>query len=125
MKAYDFQSNQYYPCQMCFPSACGYKISSDLQKINFQDKRILTGSTCKLCPFVNICVTCYAENFISRGDVSKRDMNICSYQKSFFAAVFKNEYARILKETRPTIKDIQKMTAILKWQKEISEIESM
>lgn len=121
MKAYDFQSNQYFPCQMCFPSACGNKTSSDLQKINFKDKSILTNSTCSSCPFINICVTCYAENYISRGDVAKRDMNICSYQKCFFAAVFKFEYARILKENRPTTKDIMKMTAILKWQKEISE----
>lgn len=123
MKAYDFQSKQYYPCQMCFPSACGNKISAELQRIDFTSPEILADGACKTCPFVNVCVTCYAENYISRGSSSSRDMDICSYQKVLIAAIFKYEYARILQGKDPTASDIQKMTAIQKWYKEVNEIE--
>lgn len=115
MKAYDFQTKQYYPCQMCFPSACSGKLSTELQKINFIGTDFLADENCKTCPFVNVCVTCYAENYISRGATSRRDMKVCPYFKILFAVVFAYEYARIIKLDKPSRKDIEKMQAIQKW----------
>lgn len=123
MKAFDFQSGRYFPCQMCFPSACGEETSLELQKIDFESASILSEGACSNCPFVNLCITCYAENYISRGAASRRDMNICSYQKILIASVFKYEYARILREEEPSMNDISKMEAILKWRNEVGEIE--
>lgn len=122
MKAFDFQSKQYYPCQMCFPSACSSKISAELQKINFNCSDFLANSDCKTCPFVNVCVTCYAENYITRGSTSRRDMKVCPYFKILFAVVFKYEYARIIKLDKPSPKDIVKMQTVLKWRNEIESI---
>lgn len=124
MEAYDFQSNKYYPCQMCFPTACGDETSLNLQKMNFTNSNILSEGVCTACPFVNLCITCYAENYISRGAASRRDMNICSYQKILIAAIFKYEYARILREKEPNKNDVMKMGAIQKWYKEVNEIEN-
>ncbi len=115
MKAYDFQSNQYYPCQMCFPSACGEKTSAELQQIDFEQLDMLADSRCRKCPFVNLCITCYAENYISRGSANKRDMNICDYQRVLFNAIFRYEYARILNEVEPTLIDVKKMQAVQKF----------
>lgn len=122
MTAYDFQSNQYYPCQMCFPSACGEELSKELQCIDFDSPDCLADDHCKMCPFVNLCVTCYAENYTSRGSANKRDMNICDYQKVLFAAVYEYEYERILKAEKPSSSDLLKMQAIQRCLPEINKI---
>lgn len=123
MHAYDFQSEQYYPCQMCFPSACGNRISAELNNINFSDPAIVADDVCGECPFVNLCITCYAENYISRGSANKRDMNICDYQRILFAAIIKFEYARIFHEKNPSTTDILKMKAIQKILPQLQNIE--
>lgn len=120
--AYDFQTRKYYPCYMCFPSVAGERVSHELQRIDFSDDKILEAKLCINCPFSNICVTCYAENYISRGDVSLRDMSLCKYKKVIFAVLFQYEYQRIINIDEPTPKDYQKMTAIQKWFPEIESI---
>lgn len=121
MTAYDFQSHQYYPCQMCFPSACGDKLAKELQTIDFNSSDYLADNQCRMCPFVNLCVTCYAENYTSRGSANKRDMNICAYQKVLFAAVFKYEYKRILRLNEVSTSDVLKMRAIQKCLPEVEK----
>ena len=56
------------------------------------------------CPFINICKTCYADNYIMRGSIYRRDMSLCDYQKIVFVVLFKYEYARIMKVKNPTTK---------------------
>lgn len=121
--AYDFQTKRYYPCQMCFPSLCGEKVSSDLMNIDFTDCNALEEIQCMQCPFINICPTCYAENYITRGSISKRDMSLCQYYKLIFVALFKYEYARIIKISEPSVTDVKKMIAIKKHYDSITEIE--
>ena len=77
---------------------------------------------CINCPFINICPTCYAENYITRGKISHRDMDLCSYQKIIIAILFKYEYARLMKTDNPSSEDINKMMAIQKWYDEIEAI---
>ena len=122
MKAYDFQTRRYYPCHMCFPSIGGEKKSEELLNIDFKEREKLEDEHCLHCPFINLCATCYAENYITRGSVSRRDLSLCKYQKLIFAALFKYEYARILQLTNPTSDDVRKMLAIQKWHKEIELI---
>ena len=121
MKAYDFQTKSYYPCQMCFPSACGDKTSKELQEYNFTSADILAEGECASCPFVNLCITCYAENYITRGSAARRDMNICSYQKILFFAIFQYEYMRIIQKETPTGKDVKQMKAIQRFHESIAE----
>ncbi|MBD5234199.1 MAG: radical SAM protein [Bacteroidales bacterium] len=120
--SYDFQSRKYYPCYMCFPSMAGEEMSKKLLELDFTDTESIEEEGCRNCPFINICVTCYADNYISRGALSKRDMCLCSYHKVIFAALFKYEYERIIRLDNPTSSDIRKMQAIQKWAHEINSI---
>lgn len=123
MQAYDFQSKKYYACHMCFPSVCGEKKSKELEKIELKENIELGEKCCSECPFINICKTCYAENYITRGSVSRRDTHLCNYQKIVFLTLFKYEYERILQFNKPTPKDVKKMMAIKKWYDELCQIE--
>ena len=122
-KAYDYQTKAFYPCHMCFPSLGGVKISEELGKIDFSRLNELEEEPCANCPFINICITCYAENYISRGSVSRRDMSLCYYNKLVYVALAKYEYARIIKMRNPSKKDINKMLAIEALQDVIKSIE--
>lgn len=120
--AYDYRTKEYYPCFMCFPVLAGEKISGELRTIDFTDTGKLEEDCCLHCPFINLCPTCYAENYITRGDISHRDMALCSYHKVIIAVLFKYEYARLLKIQKPTSIDIRKMQAIQKWYNEIEAV---
>lgn len=121
-EAYDYQTKKYYPCFMCFPALAGKEASDELSKIDFTDTEKLEEECCINCPFINICPTCYAENYITRGKISHRDMDLCSYQKIIIAILFKYEYARLMKTDNPSSEDINKMMAIQKWYDEIEAI---
>ena len=121
--AYDFDTGEYYPCHMFFPSVLNREEASKLNEVNFTDRSSLVSQECSDCPFLNICRTCYAENLMMRGSLAARDMALCPYQKLVFAALFKYEYSRILREESPTSDDFRKMMTIQKWQNVIREIE--
>lgn len=120
--AYDFQTKKFYPCHMCFPSLGGKKVSEELSKINFEKLNDYEKDCCARCSFINICITCYAENYISRGSVSNRDMNVCAYYKLMYAVLFKYEYARIIRTETPSPDDIRKMLAINMLKDEVQSI---
>lgn len=122
--AYDFETKQYYPCHMFFPSVCGHQLHDRLMSIDFTNRESLESEYCLNCPFINICRTCYAENYIVRGSISNRDKALCIFQKLIYVALFKFEYARILSLKTPTYSDILKMQAIQKWQSVIKNIEA-
>lgn len=121
--AYDFDSGNYYPCHMFFPSVFNEKDATELDVVDFTDRSSLVSKECSNCPFLNICRTCYAENLLMRGSLAARDMNLCPYQKIVFAALFNFEYVRILNVESPTPSDYRKMLAIQKWQTAVREIE--
>lgn len=121
-KAYDYQTKKYYPCFMCFPALAGPNGAEELSKIDFSNTDKLEEECCLNCPFINICPTCYAENYITRGNISRRDMALCSYQKIIIAVLFKYEYAKLMKVEKPKPDDIRKMMAIQKWYNEIEAI---
>ena len=124
-KAYDFQTRTFYPCHMCFPSLGGEQISKELGKIDFSRLNEFEEPCCANCPFINICITCYAENYISRGSLSRRDMSVCFYNKLIYLALAKYEYARIIKLENPSDEDITKMMAIDSLQEEFKRIEDI
>lgn len=121
IRAYDFQTKKYYPCYMCFPSIGGEKVSKVFAQIDFTADS-MEDECCLHCPFINLCITCYAENYITRGALSHRDMALCPYQKVTFAALFEFEYNRIIRQKDVTDEDINNMKAIQKWYPEIRKI---
>lgn len=121
-KAFDYQTKRYYTCFMCFPVLAGEDVSHELSKIDFTNTSQLEKQCCLSCPFINICPTCYAENYITRGDVSNRDMVMCPYYKIIFAVLFKYEYAKLKDVESPSLHEIRKMMAIQKWQPYIESI---
>ena len=108
---------------MCFPSLGGEKVSEQLSKIDFDKISNSDKDPCSKCKFFNLCITCYAENYITRGSVFKRDMSMCFYNKLTFAALCKFEYARILQLANPSDNDVKKMMAIYALQDQINAIE--
>lgn len=122
-KAYDFDTEKYYPCHLFFPSVCG-TIPEDVRKKDYSHREEYESRSCLKCPFINICRTCYAENYSIRGSISERDMQLCAYQKIVFVAVCKYEYARIINLTEPTETDIQKMEAVKKMLPDLIKIEN-
>lgn len=121
-KAFDFKTKKYYPCYMCFPSMAGERMSEELINMDLTNIENLVDPRCNDCPFINLCVTCYVENYITRGNLSLRDLSLCRYKKIVYALLFKFEYARIINLSNPTRQDVKKMQAIAKWQKEVNEI---
>lgn len=123
LKAYDFQTHKYYPCHMFFPSVGGENLTVKLSQIDLSIDKT-EEECCLKCPFIKLCVTCYAENYIMRGSISSRDMSLCSLQQVNLVALFRFEYERILQLESPTSKDVDKMLAIRKLYPNIKAIEA-
>lgn len=81
----DCNTGNNYPCVFFLPSVCGEKISEDLIKLDMTKDTNLVSEFCFNCPFLNICKTCYAANYMQRGDTAQRDLSICELHKICFA----------------------------------------
>lgn len=96
MEAIDIDGKT-YPCHLFFPSVCGKEKAQNC--LDFTDYRNYTSSFCISCPFLAICPTCYGSNFIERGDICLRDMNLCELEKIRFKVVAQFEYKRIVESS--------------------------
>ena len=88
-----------HPCHLFFPSVCGKEKSEKAQFIDFTDSSSYISKACQDCPALNICRTCYGSNYIARGDIASRDMNMCQYNKVRMAVVAKYKYYKIVNDT--------------------------
>lgn len=121
---YDVNSEKYYPCHLFFPSVCGDRCPKNMSDLDFSKRSTYEHQPCATCPFINLCHTCYAANFIERGDLGCRDMSLCEYRKIDFLVNAKLEYNRILKAQDITDTDFLIMKAISVRQKDFELIES-
>lgn len=96
MQAIDI-NGKCYPCHLFFPSVCGEEKAK--HSFDFTDYHNYTSSKCINCPFIAICPTCYGSNYIERGDISLRDMNLCALEKIRFKVVAQFEYKRIVESS--------------------------
>lgn len=78
MVAIDINGNE-YPCQAFLPSTMPKDCSWD--QIDFNDNELFSSDDCKECLIRNICGTCYGINIRSRGNITKRDMQLCDFNK--------------------------------------------
>ncbi len=90
--AYDLNTGKSYPCHLFFESVCGKKKSEELLAFDFSKKNLLTNAHCSQCPFVTMCSTCYAANYIIRGNVAARDEWLCLFNRCRYRAVAQYEY---------------------------------
>lgn len=97
--AHDFQTGHNYPCHLYFESTAGKKKSEALMSIDLTDRNNRVSDDCSRCPFINLCHTCYAANFIYRGATNRRDMSICLLQKVQFLVLAEFEYSRIIRKS--------------------------
>ena len=120
---YDLNSERYYPCHLFFPSVCGNNHPKNMDSIDFSVRSNFEYKPCSDCVFINICHTCYAANYIERGDLGKRDMSICAYRKIDFFATAQLEYHRIVNSKEVTSADYLIMKAISEMQPEFEQLE--
>lgn len=92
---YDINSDKYYPCHLFFPSVSDISYRENLNKFDFSCRSKYEHPYCLKCPFINICHTCYAANFIERGGLANRNMSICIYRKISFLVAAKLEFKLI------------------------------
>lgn len=107
-KAYDLNTGKKYPCHLFFESVCGKKKSEELSSIDFSKKELLTNHLCSKCPFSKICRTCYAANYIVRGDVAARDEWLCLFNRCRYRAVAQYEFNLATQKIFSEKNDIEK-----------------
>lgn len=87
-----------YPCHLFFPSVCGKEKADKVHLIDFSNPLSYLSKECIDCPALNICRTCYGSNYIVRGDIALRDMNMCSYNKIRMAEIARYKYCKIVND---------------------------
>ena len=97
--AFDIDGQETYPCQLVLPTVCGYLKASKFREIMKDTRKLcLISSQCKKCLLHPLCDTCYGANFIARGAVFNRDLNLCSLQKLRIWAITKYDYNKIINQ---------------------------
>ena len=88
MVSIDVAGNE-YPCQAFQPNTIEDKISTvDISKIKISNSgSSLRDLDCKNCIIEPICPTCYGMNLLRDGDISSRNKEMCSIQKTTALAV--------------------------------------
>lgn len=79
LRAYDVDG-KVYPCHLFQPISSDCKqpikeINANFQTFDTMDSR------CINCPIYNVCPTCYGHNFVSTGNIAKRDESLCQFTK--------------------------------------------
>lgn len=88
-KIYDYKTGRNYPCMFFLPAICGKKTSEEMLRLDMTCKDNLLQGECRNCIFNNICPTCYAANYMTRGASGKRNMSLCKMQQITFLATAK------------------------------------
>lgn len=87
MCAYDVDGNA-YPCQFFMPLSANKMASQLKQELKFEEDIPLEklDSKCRECVIVEACPTCYGSNYITYGNIYKKDENLCNLTKIILKA---------------------------------------
>lgn len=124
--AYDIDGTC-YPCPLFFESVCGKEKSQGWHNIDFSDPAEYISDECAKCQLYPTCPTCYGANYIERGNIGSRDMNLCRLERIRTYEVARYEYDRIvnsntnnqsfskeeLKKCEETLKAIEEIMPLL------------
>lgn len=78
MVAVDINGND-FPCQIFLPSSMPQ--SCNWQNIDFSNVEFFISNDCTNCLIKNICSTCYGINLRDRANVTKRDLELCEFNR--------------------------------------------
>lgn len=95
MEAYDINGSC-YPCHLFFENVCGKEKSQGWHDIDFSNPSQYISEECAKCLIYPTCPTCYGSNYIERGNIGSRDMNLCRLEKVRTYEVARYEYDRII-----------------------------
>lgn len=81
MVSYSYDGNK-YPCQTFQPNATETnKIPINISNINFENIDDFRDPDCGNCAIESICPNCYGINYVERGDLLRRDKELCGITK--------------------------------------------
>lgn len=67
-----------YPCHLFLPMVHGNKhVLDDVKDIDFTVPSALVDESCKACPVLKVCKTCYGYNYSQRKNITCRDKGMC------------------------------------------------
>lgn len=77
-----------YPCQFFMPISAGENNAKKIGEIEFSDNIDISDidDKCKCCEILEACPTCYGSNYISTGNIHKKDENLCRLTKIIIRA---------------------------------------
>ena len=91
MEAYNIDGKR-YPCHLFFENVCGKEKSKSWQNIDFSNPNEYISKECSKCLIYPTCPTCYGSNYIERGNIGSRDMNLCRLEKIRVLELARYEY---------------------------------
>lgn len=102
-----------YPCHMLLPNVIGKR---KIPKISdFRNESLLSDCLCENCLVRNICPTCYAYNFVERGECCKRDHSLCLFYKSVIKSAAFYRMKRYSQQFLFSKDELNEIEAILFW----------
>ena len=121
MHTYDVYGNK-YPCQFFMPLSSSDKLDIPKDEEFLQDIPIeLFDKKCRECVIRDVCPTCYGSNFVSTGNMYKKDDNLCELTKIIFKArsMFRALQWKQKKISLSEEDEVALLNAIMKIQKEL------
>jgi len=106
MEVYDINGKK-YPCHLFFENVCGREKSLKCNSIDFSNPDVYIQGECRNCSIYPICPTCYGANYIERGHIGSRDINLCRMEKIRTLVIAKHQYDEIINSKN----DINNMSA--------------
>ena len=103
-----------YPCHIFFPSVTKCSKTDAFKNHDFSDESTFVAKECMNCPIKALCLTCYGTNHIIRGNMNKRDSNLCEMEKTRIAKASAFHYQRIINSHINSAEDYKTMLALKK-----------
>ncbi len=115
---YDVQGRA-YPCQGLASVSVGKEKASLYENECFLDFSLSDGNPCKTCPWLRVCRTCYASNYLETGSIERPNTNTCYLNRMSILASSAIQYRRIQKCAEKTLAQKQTVMAVAQIQKNI------
>ena len=117
-KCFDIQGN-WYPCQGLSPLTVGKEKSEQFKSRDFKFFKLSNDNSCKKCPWIRLCRTCYAANFLETGCIERNCKDMCYINRLCMLASSKIQFERLKSRKQLTKKEQRQLKAILTIQQNV------